>query len=82
MQMSIASGYVTCICLSGAVLLVATQMFWMGVLRRGQGAELDDGAARMLTLIGVMLILALAAFWIYALPMMPTRVLNLLQQFS
>ncbi len=61
--MSIAQGYVICGCISVGVLGVSFLMIYMGVFRRGEAAELDDAAARMLIMIGVGLIVALAALW-------------------
>jgi len=61
--MSIAQGYVYCGCLSVAVLGIACLMIYMGVFRRGEAAELDDAAARLLIGIGIGLIVALAAIW-------------------
>ena len=61
--MSVAQGYVFCGCLSLGAAGVALLMIYMGVFRRGEAAELDDGAAHMLTGIGIILIAALAAIW-------------------
>src|SRR5207302_1904652 len=47
-RMSIAQGYVLCGCLSAGVAGVALLMIYMGVFRRGEAAELDDGAAHIL----------------------------------
>lgn len=62
--MSIAQGYVICICMTAAVVGCALVMLWMSIARR---AELDDGATLMLRMIGVGLILALGDIWAFAL---------------
>ncbi len=61
--MSIAQGYVYCVCLTAAVLGVALPMIFLGVTRRGEAQNWDDGAARMAIWIGVGLVLALALVW-------------------
>jgi len=61
--MNIAQGYVYCICLTVAVLGAALPMIVLGVTRRGQAADWDDGAARMAIWIGVELVLTLALVW-------------------
>jgi hypothetical protein len=61
--MSVSQGYVFCGCLSFAVVGVALLMIYMGVFRRGEAAELDDAAARMLIGVGIAVIVALGAIW-------------------
>jgi hypothetical protein len=61
--MSVSQGYVFCGCLSIAVVGVSLLMIYMGVFRRGEAAELDDAAARMLIGVGIAVIVALGAIW-------------------
>ncbi len=61
--MTIAQGYVYCICLTVAVLGAALPMIVLGVTRRGEAAHWDDGAARIVVCIGVALVLTLALVW-------------------
>jgi len=61
--MSVSQGYVFCGCITVAIVGVALLMIYMGVFRRGEAAELDDAAARMLIGAGIALIVALGAFW-------------------
>ena len=61
--MSVAQGYVFCGCMSFGIVGVALLMIYMGVLRRGEAAELDDGAAHMLVGVGIILIVVLGAVW-------------------
>jgi hypothetical protein len=61
--MTIAQGYVYCLCLSAALLGVALPMIFLGVTRRGEAANWDDGAARLLVGIGIALVVTLAVVW-------------------
>ena len=61
--MSVAQGYVYCGCLTAALSGIALLMIYMGVFRRGEAAELDDGAARMLIVVGVGMLVSMAALW-------------------
>jgi hypothetical protein len=61
--MNVAQGYVLCGCLTAGVTGIALLMIYMGVFRRGEAAELDDAAARMLVGIGIAVIVALGAIW-------------------
>ncbi|MEP7199014.1 MAG: hypothetical protein ABI874_04270 [Chloroflexota bacterium] len=65
--MTVAQGYVFCGCLTAAIVIVALWMIGMGVFRRGEAAELDDGAAYMLIAIGGAALVALAAAWAFGL---------------
>ena len=65
--MSVAQGYVFCGSITAAVAGIALLMIYMGVFRRGEAAELDDGAAHLLVYVGAGLILALAALWAFGL---------------
>jgi uncharacterized membrane-anchored protein len=61
--MSVAQGYVFCGCLTAVITGIALLMIYMGVFRRGEAAELDDAAARMLVFIGIAVLVALGAVW-------------------
>lgn len=61
--MNVSQGYVFCGCLSIAIVGVALLMIYMGVFRRGEAAELDDAAARMLIGLGIAVIAGLGAIW-------------------
>jgi hypothetical protein len=61
--MSVAQGYVYCGCLTAAICGIALLMIYMGVFRRGDAAELDDGAAKMLIGIGGALLAWMAVIW-------------------
>jgi hypothetical protein len=65
--MSVAQGYVYCGCLTAAIAGIALLMIYMGLFRRGEAAEFDDGAAHILVYAGAGLIAALAALWALAL---------------
>lgn len=69
--MSIAQSYVACACISAALGMVALLMLYMGMFRRGTDAALDDAGAGMLTLFGVIILIMIAAFWLYASSMIP-----------
>jgi hypothetical protein len=61
--MSVAQGYVYCGCLTVAVCGIALLMIYMGVFRRGDAAELDDGAAHLLIGLGAALLASMAVIW-------------------
>ena len=61
--MSVSQGYVFCGCITFAAVGIALLMIYMGVFRRGEAAELDDAAARMLIGVGIALIAGLGALW-------------------
>jgi hypothetical protein len=65
--MSVAQGYVICGCLTAALTGIALFMIYMGVFRRGEAAELDDGAAHMLIVVGAGLIVGMAVLWAFGL---------------
>jgi hypothetical protein len=60
---SVAQGYVYCGCLTVAICGIALLMIYMGVFRRGDAAELDDGAAHLLIALGAALLASMAAIW-------------------
>ena len=53
----------TLLLLTIPLVMIALLMIYMGVFRRGEAAELDDAAARMLVGLGIAVIVALGAIW-------------------
>lgn len=69
--MSIAQSYAACACISAALGSVALVMLYMGIFRRGTAERLDDAGAGMLNMFGVIILVLIVAFWLYASSMIP-----------